>query len=93
MKDMSYTHQVKGYSGKVPVFVANAVSDNSDQVEFFCLYCVKYHRHGADGGNFEGHRSAHCAFETPLTKTGYILISEKRSRSKILQKQQALQTI
>jgi hypothetical protein len=87
MIHISYTQQIKEYRGKVPVFVATEVAENPSQVEFFCPYCIKYHRHGAGSGDFEGHRSAHCTFETPLTKTGYALVSKKRSNSKVLQNQ------
>jgi hypothetical protein len=86
MADTNYTYKIKKTQGITPVFVAKAVAGNPSQVEFFCPYCTKYHRHGAAGGDFEGHRTAHCLGETPLSKTGYYLIAEKRSRSKILQR-------
>ncbi len=86
MADMTYTYKIKKAQGIIPVFVAATVAGNPGQVEFFCPYCAKYHRHGAGDGNFEGHHSAHCTPESPLSKTGYYLITEKRSRSKILQR-------
>lgn len=85
MTAVSFTYKIKNARGTTPVFVATLVAGNSGQVEFFCPYCTKYHRHGTSGGDFEGHRSAHCVAETPLSKTGYYLIAEKRSHSKILQ--------
>ena len=84
MADTNYTYKIKKAQGITPVFVATAVVDNLAQVEFFCPYCAKYHRHGAGDGGFEGHRSAHCTPETPLSMSSYYLITEKRSRSRIL---------
>lgn len=85
MANVNYTYKIKNARGTTPIFVASVAADNPNQVEFFCPYCTEYHRHGAAGGDFEGHRSAHCLDESPLSKTGYYLITEKRSRSKILQ--------
>ena len=38
-------------------------------LKVFCRYCNRWHAHG----NGEGHRLAHCAKNTPYTKTGYVL--------------------
>jgi len=84
MVDTAYTYKIHKERGVTPVFVATIVANEPNKVEFFCPYCTKYHRHGFGADNFEGHRSAHCTGTTPLSKTGYYLVAEKRSRSKIL---------
>jgi hypothetical protein len=45
----------------------------------WCPYCRRYHTHGGgevEGNPFKylGHRVAHCVSETPLRKTGYLLV-------------------
>lgn len=77
-------YEIKKYRGKTPVFVAVPIGNG--QVEFFCPFCVKYHRHGWAGGDFEGSRTADCEYGngSPLHETNYILITEKHSRSKVL---------
>jgi len=50
------------------------VSSSGRTVKFWCPYCQKWHIHGSyEGGNWEGHRVAHCYEETPFSDTGYIL--------------------
>jgi len=43
-------------------------------VKFWCPFCKVWHFHGScDGGEWSGHRVAHCAEHTPFTDTGYIV--------------------
>ena len=59
---------------KIPVFLC---VKNDNQLIFFCPYCLKEHRHGAEGGRLKQYkltlRSAHCFDDTPLKKTGYYI--------------------
>ena len=44
------------------------------QVKFWCPFCQLWHYHGScNGGDWSGHRAAHCAKHTPFKDSGYIL--------------------
>jgi hypothetical protein len=37
-------------------------------VKFWCPFCKRWHFHGScDGGEWSGHRGAHCSEHTPFT--------------------------
>ena len=57
-----------------PVFFCDEIVNEVGQEgwTFWCPFCHYDHFHGA----VRGHREAHCASESPLRQTGYIL--EKR---------------
>ncbi len=61
---------------KIPVFLC-AKNGKENQLIFACPYCLKEHRHGAEGGRLKQyeltHRVAHCSDDTPLRKTGYYI--------------------